>query len=134
MYVLSVVHPPIGLAAYGRAVVSSPALHRGWAVRAPGRLIMQDFGCSQSDADALTNAMRTLPDGTPCTDVATGLTFRIDLADSAPHPCPCCDRLVLPTNHAYAADEDTYCDGCFTWSHNIPACLPANTAHTEEPR
>lgn len=133
MYVLSIIAPPIGLAAYGRAVVSSPALHRGWAVRAPGRLIMQDFGCLQSDADALTNAMRTLPDGTPCTDVATGLTFRIDSADTPPNACPCCRRLVAPADALFAGEDDTLCDGCYPWHRTTPQCLPAHSAHIKEP-
>ncbi len=64
----------------------------------------------------------------------SGLIFRTDPAESAPHPCPCCLRLVLPTDHEQASLEDAYCLGCFTWDRNTAQCLPANSAHpaTEE--
>lgn len=72
--------------------------------------------------------------GEESVETGTGLYFRVDSADSAPHACPCdgCGRLVLPDDHAYATAEDAYCLGCFTWSRDIPACLPENSAHTQQ--
>lgn len=62
----------------------------------------------------------------------SGHVFRIDPFEFPPNVCPCCSGLVRPTDHASAGQDVAYCLGCFTWDRNVPACLPENSAHTEE--
>ena len=141
-YVLSVIHPPVAPAAFGKAVTpeQDPFSSLGSAVKllvwlfsteAPGTTTL-------GDAKAIGRELLDAP-GREYRHAESGLTFRIDPADNAPHACPCnkgddnpCGRLVLPTDHADAHMEDAYCLGCFTWSRDVAACLPANTAHTGE--
>jgi hypothetical protein len=106
-YVLSVVRPPEGGAAFGTATVLDP---------------VHDFGAF---ATALTHELT----GTERVHTGTGLTFRIDHADRAPNACGCCGRLVLPSDHALAGSDDAHCLGCYTWSSNNIGCDPHHTAH-----
>jgi hypothetical protein len=140
-YVLSVIHPPEAPAAYGKAEVFEPVAVR---IMGYGRVlrIAASYGLlpTHEASDMLTEVLSSMRPGEEWVHDPTGLTFRIDPADNAPHPCPCgedednpCGRLVLPTDHAYADQDDAYCGGCFTWNRGAVACLPANTAHTEEP-
>jgi hypothetical protein len=132
-YVLSVIHPPVAPATFGRAVVSVPVLSHALAAEFAVKPLM-DAGLTYDEAThfASTVWLDSEHPGAVLTHEATGLSFRIDPTDNAPHPCPCCGRLVVPSDHAYAHDPDAYCLGCYTWDRNTEGCLPANTAHTVE--
>lgn len=134
MFVLSVVRPPEGEARYGKATVSDPTPDRGklftltyWALR------KRDGWMHPEVANRYAEQVMCADIGQEMVETSTGLRFRTDKAEDAPHVCPCdnCSRLVLPTDHAYASADDAYCLGCFTWDRNIPACLPENSAHAE---
>lgn len=71
--------------------------------------------------------------GTEITLPEQQVSLRIDSPDFPPNICPCCGTLVRPKDHALAGDPDAYCLGCYPWDRNVPACLPANSAHTETP-
>lgn len=135
MFVLSVIHPPEGEAKHGKAEVpeQKPFTSAGSAIM----LVAWVFGGISLDTVTLGEAReigRGLMDapGREIKHGSSGLTFRIDKVEDAPHPCPCCRGLVLPTDHAYAHDEDASCLGCFTWDRKIPPCLPENSAHVAE--
>jgi hypothetical protein len=135
-FVLSVIQPPKGEAEYGKATVSEPHADRGklftlayWAIR------KRDGWLHPEVANRSAEPILSMAVGEEVVEAHTGLRFRIDSAENAPHPCPCedgCGRLVLPDQHAYADAEDAYCLGCFTWDRNTPACLPANSAHARQ--
>lgn len=131
-YVLSVIHPPVAPAAYGKAVVLEPAPTKEALQSRVEYVLVSE--AAMDKGIAMAHGLTVLS-GDPGWETTTGSGFilRYDDADSAPHPCPCCGRLVLPTDHADAGMEDAYCLGCFTWSRDNIQCLPANTAHTEEP-
>lgn len=137
MWVLSVIQKPEGGAAYGKAETFHGHLNPLRASREAAEILIE-AGVPGEDADRfgaydLWPAARK---GISVTHDGTGLTFRIDEAENAPHSCPCedgCGRLVLPTDHPYADAEDAFCPGCFTWDRNTPACLPGNTAHAKRP-
>jgi hypothetical protein len=134
-FVLSIIQPPEGEAKYGKATVSEP-LPRGrlftlayWALR------NRDGWMHPEVANRYAEQVMSKGLGKESVETGTGLHFRVDAVENAPHICPCeggCGRLVLPDDHAYADAEDAYCDGCFTWDRNTPACLPANSAHTRQ--
>lgn len=133
-YVLSVIHPPVAPAAFGRAVVLDPVAYHATAAKRQARYVLEmEGGVSREESGEFGIKLVLAQHGTPVTHKPTGFTFRIDPADEAPHPCPCCGRLVLPTDHAEAAMDDAYCLGCFTWDSKISGCWPDRTAHTEEP-
>lgn len=133
-YVLSVIHPPVAPAAHGKAVIMQEEVieiqHAGDA--AGDVLIRMDVPVMV--ARMFGNHLARIGTGVTETHQLSGFAFRVDPADNAPHPCPCCERLVLPEDHAYAGHDDALCTGCFSWGPpQIPQCHPANTAHTEEP-
>lgn len=139
-FTLGVIEPPQGEAKYGKAAVI-PSLPDRMTVRNitfdklwtadPNAPATPDEGPWEHDAQAwkFAEQFMSAESGTELTDPRTGLHFRIDKAEDAPHPCSCCGRLVLPADHAYAHDPDAYCTGCYTWDRNVAACLPENTAH-----
>lgn len=131
-YVLSVIHPPVAPAAFGNAVVLDPVGTKEALQRRVEYVLMTEAGADKGSAMAFGLTVTTSNPGWEIAEGSSGLVFRFDPADDAPHPCPCCGRLVLPTDHAYAHDPDAYCLGCWADSVN-PGCLPANTAHTEAP-
>lgn len=140
-YVLTTIYPAIKPAAYGRAEVSTPTRSQLLACEHAVKPLMR-AGLSFDEATYYASGIWTdaSQPGAVTTHGATGLSFRIDRADDAPHPCPCgideddpCGRLVLPDDHAYAYAPDAYCLGCFTWNRGDVQCLPANTGHTQEP-
>jgi hypothetical protein len=141
-YVLTVIHPPVNGAAFGKAVVLDPVPYHATAAKRQARYVLETEGGATHEESGDFGMKLVLAEvGRLVTHEPSGLTFRIDPADSAPHPCPCgneedgeniCRRLVLPTDHAYADAEDAYCLGCFTWSRDVEACLPENTAHAAE--
>lgn len=131
-YVLSVIHPPVAPAAFGQATITEEVISADHAADVAGDVLIR-MEVPTMAARRFGTELAQLGTGTAKQHPGTGVSFRIDPADEAPHPCPCCGRLVLPTDHADAAMEDAYCTGCFTWERNVPQCLPANTAHTEEP-
>lgn len=129
MFVLSYVVPPVGGAAFGKSTVLEP-VHTMDAVHRRIMYILindQDIYVRQA-ADFATTVTHELT-GTERVHTGTGTTFRIDPEDRAPNACPCCGRLVLPGDHAFAGSEDAYCLGCYTWD-DTPACLPENSCHT----
>lgn len=135
-YVLTIVHPPVAPAAFGKSLVSAARPSQLFAAElAVHQLTLEgvDRGEASRFAASIWSASEEI--GKEVRHEPTGLTFRIDPADNAPHSCPCdgCGRLVLPTDHRDAGMEDAYCLGCFTWNRDDIQCLPANTAHTEEP-
>jgi hypothetical protein len=135
MFILSVTLPPANGAAFGASTVCTPLparkdLHTPiyWALRKAAPWMHPD------ELSRYAGQIREKDLGKEVVEASTGLRFRIDPADNAPHPCPCCARLVLPTDHAHAHADDAYCLGCYTWEGSMPDCAPANTAHpvTEE--
>lgn len=133
MFVLSVVTPPEGAAKYGKATVSNPFPERDqlhtvayWAMRKRAPWMHPD------EISRYAGQVTTKVVGAETVEASTGLRFRVDTAEDAPHPCSCCQRLVLPTVHALAHADDAVCTGCFTWDRNIPACLPESSAHAQE--
>lgn len=132
-YVLSVIHPPVAPAAYGKAEVFAKPLPLQSAASNATLFLLNQRGTSNSECVEFGKLLLRADTGAGAAHRPSGFIFRIDPADNAPHPCPCCGRLVLPTDHADAGMEDAYCLGCFTWSRDKIQCLPANTAHTEEP-
>lgn len=141
MYVLSVIRPPVAPAAFGRATVFPAVPYVATAAKRQARHVLEtETGLSHEASGRFGIRLALAETGTLVPHKPSGYTFRIDEADSAPHPCPCghgeddpCGRLVMPSDHAYAHDPEAYCLGCFTWDRNTTQCLPANTAHTEEP-
>lgn len=131
-YVLTVIHPPADGAAFGKAEQLEPVRYHARAAKTQAVHALFTHGVSKDNAKAFGYSLWMTDEGTPLRHGGTGLTFRIDPANNAPHPCPCdgCGRLVLPTDHAQAHHEDAYCLGCFAWSHSDVGCLPANTAHS----
>lgn len=134
-FILSAIRPPEGETKYGKAVTpgrdpfesvagATKAVTWVLANRTPGSVV-------PSVARGIAQEVMESP-GREFRHAATGLTFRVDPEGEAPHPCPCCERLVMPDDHAYAGAEDAYCLGCFTWSRDIEACLPENSAHIVE--
>lgn len=129
-YTLSIIAPPMEGAGFGRAMTHPNLRHPvdiAGAVRAYINVLWPETGISRQDRFPRTVA--DAENGTYHTHEASGMTFRVDPDDRPPHPCPCCTRLVVPTDHAYADADDAYCLGC--WGDTItPGCLPQNSAHT----
>lgn len=131
-FVLSVIRPPEGEAKYGKATTLDPVGTMA-AVERRVEYVLKSEGADTNDAVSFSLVVGAADPGWQILPHdGTGLTFRVDKAEDTPHPCPCCGRLVLPTDHAYADAEDAYCTGCFTWSRNTEACLPENSAHATE--
>lgn len=129
-YVLSIIQPPEGGAAYGKALVSVPRSDRELvALFAVAQLTLEGVPRTDAALFALGLLEESERLGTEVTHTGTGLTFRIDDADTPPNVCPCCSRLVKPEDAMFAGMDDTLCDGCYTWHRTTPQCLPANTAH-----
>lgn len=131
-FVLSVVMPPVAPAAFGQASITEVVTEKQHAVDVAGDILIRmdvpvmaarQFGIRLGDTDTSTDVLHE----------TSGVVFRIDDAEFPPNVCPCCDRLVKPGDHAMARTDDAYCLGCFTWKRDMIACLPENTAHTEEP-
>lgn len=129
MYVLTVIHPPANGAAFGKAVTLDPAPMTETFDQV-STFMTEHFGSlgPVNLPGSLAYLLVNTPTGTNVYDAATGCTFRIDPITSAPHPCPCCHRIVLPADL-----EDVLCAGCYTLD-GAAQCLPENTAHTEELR
>ncbi len=127
-YVVSLVHPPVGGAAFGKSAVDYvPTL--GLVATATYRLITRESPfVSLSDARTLAQITAQVDLSTDIEHVS-GLTVRCDPQDEAPHPCWCCERLVLPTDHALAGEEDALCTGCYTWARGEDQCLHEHSAH-----
>lgn len=136
MFVLSIVVPPEAPAAFGKSHTMPPqpmteTFDQVSAFMAEHFRSSIPVNLPGSLAYLLVNTAV----GTNVYDPATGATFRLDHARSAPHVCPCdnCGRLVFPSDHAFAHFEDALCKGCFTWQRGMTQCLPMNSGHTEEP-
>lgn len=132
MYVISYVQPPKDGAAFGKATVSDPLPERQnlhtvayWALRKCDPCMHPDV------VNRYAKQIMRKDLGVESVEASTGLIFRIDDADNPPNVCPCCGRLNKPGEDAFAGVEDAYCLGCFTWKRGMTACLPANTAHSE---
>lgn len=132
MFVLSYVLPPEEGAAFGKATVFEPVPYLARAAKTQTVQVLTQAGVPRDEARKFGLSLTLTPTGEHLTHKGTGLVFRIDPADNPPNVCPCCGRLVKPGDHASAGDPDAYCLGCFTWQRNVPACLPENSAHTEE--
>lgn len=132
MFVLSIVLPPVEGAAFGKATVFEPVHQLGLIPVAGSAFLFRRPEIIDRESARMALAMVT---HAPLTTEVThkGVTFRIDPAERPPNVCPCCGRLVKPGDHSNAGDEDALCLGCFTWKRGVPQCLPANSAHTEEP-
>lgn len=131
-YVLSIVLPPEGGAAFGKAMVFETVPTIGMiSLSGPGYLFNHPEIIDRESARLALQMVGSAGTGSEVTH--KGVTFRIDPADRAPNACPCCGRLVLFGDHALAGSDDAYCLGCFTWKRGMTPCLPENTAHTEEP-
>jgi hypothetical protein len=143
-FVLSAVRPPEGEAQYGKALVpeQDPFTVVGSAIRMVVWVFAQQSApVTVGEAREIGRNLMDAP-GREIRHSGTGFTFRLHKVGKygeVPHPCPCdddgntCGRLVLPTDHALAADEDAYCLGCYPWDRNIPACLPKSTGHATNP-
>lgn len=140
-YILSAVWTPRGKAKYGKALVppQDPFKTAGSATQLLFWIFSQYASntATQGEAKEIGRGLIDAP-GREIRHVPSGLTFRIDPVDAAPHPCPCdddtgnpCERLVLPDDHANADAEDALCLGCFTWRRGMVACLPENSAHAK---
>ena len=131
-FVLSVITPPQGAAGYGTATASDPKslddLHTVayWALRTAAPWMHAD------ELSRYAGQIVSTTSGAEKVESFTGLRFRIDAEEDAPHPCPCCLRLVLPKDYIYADAKDAYCLGCVAWKRDIPACLAVNTAHGKD--
>lgn len=138
-YTLTVIHPPISGAAYGKALTLDPvdglaAIHRRVSYILATDHFVPDAEASDFASTLTRNAVVPPVRGTRLHHTQTGLVFVVDDAENAPHPCPCddCGREVRFIDHAYADAEDAYCTGCFTWNRDGVQCLPENTAHSAE--
>jgi hypothetical protein len=132
MFVLSYTSAPEGGAAFGKTTEMRDLGHAAQvAVAIREVLIFRKVDRTEAVAFAL-NTVRSFY-GEDRMHEGTGLTFRYHQATEAPHPCPCCGRLVKLDEHANATHEDAYCTGCYTWSRSTEPCLPANTAHPQTP-
>lgn len=134
-FVLSVIRPPEGEAKYGKATVfESFPERRNLHILAYQALRDSNPYMPLGEASRYATQIISKDCGSEVVESSTGLHFRIDSAEDAPHACPCgegeCGRLVLPSDHPYAHAEDAYCTGCFTWDRNTAACLPVNSAHS----
>lgn len=132
--VLSIIHPPVAPAKYGKATVSVPAPSHAFVVEwAVAPLVKAGVPYSEATLFAAEIWRGAEHPESVTVHEPTGIAFQIHDAVNAPHPCPCCGRLVEVGDHADAHMEDAYCTGCFTWNRDDNQCLPTNTAHTEEP-
>lgn len=127
MFVLSYIRPD------RTATVMNPVVHPVHAAIAAAHILKAApyLTGMRDDARQFALSLAREPLGTELTHTPSGVTFRIDDADTPPNVCPCCSALVRPGDHAEAGMEDAYCLGCFTWQRDVPQCLPANTAHPE---
>lgn len=131
MFVLSIVLPPEEGAAFGESMVFDPVHQLGLVPVAGSAFLFRRPEIIDRESARMALAMVTHAPLT--TEVMhKGVTFRIDPAEYPPNVCPCCGRLVKPDDHAFAGTPDAYCLGCFTWKRGVDACLPENSAHTEE--
>jgi hypothetical protein len=122
--------PPISGAGFGKsALLEIPNLD---GIRI---VVIEALAARQVDRIEAMQWAQKLIDTPTSTDVkheGTGLTFRISPEDSAPNVCPCCGRLVLPSDHAFGDQPDAYCLGCFTWGRDAIPCDPQYTAHPQQ--
>lgn len=128
-FVLSVTRAPVNGAAFSPSQTLGPMSLGAVAREAVWLMGGSPFSIPAEEAKRFALSLTRKEHGTLWAHTPTGLIFRIDPATEAPHPCPCCTRLVLPTDHEQAGLEDAYCLGCFTWDRDVSACLPANSAH-----
>lgn len=129
-FILSAINRPVGDARHGKSTVFEAVTEKQHAADVAGNYLIL-HGVSTLAARRFCNALvATLDTGTEITHAGTGITFRIDTEEQAPNVCPCCGRLVVWGDHAYAGSEDAYCLGCFTWSRSVEPCQPGNSAHT----
>lgn len=131
-YVLSVIHPPVAPAAFGKATLTEAVSEVQHAGDVAGDILIR-MDVPVMAARQFGNDLARLGTAVIKTHEPSGFGFRIDPADTPPNACPCCGRLVAPEDAMFAGEDDTLCDGCYTWARTTPQCLPANTAHTEEP-
>jgi hypothetical protein len=132
-YVLSMVHPPENGAAFGKATVFEPTPLKETAAFEAARLLGDIVELDLVPLAVFSHQLKVKNTGTDILHEESGVTFRIDPADTPPNRCPCCGRLVKPEDSAFAGEDDTLCDGCYPWHRTTPQCLPENSAHTEEP-
>lgn len=131
-YVLSVIRPPVAPAAFGEATVTEEVIEVQHAGDVAGDILIR-MDVPVMAARRFGNDLAQLGTAVVKVHEASGWGFRIDPADTPPNSCPCCGRLVAPEDAMFAGEDDTLCDGCYTWHRTTPQCLPTNTAHTEEP-
>lgn len=127
MYVLSYVRPD------RTAAVLAPVATVYHAAEMARCLLLGVPGEGWRSAEDARRALMDAPIASEVFHRQSGYILRIDPADYPPNVCGCCRGLVRPGDHAYAGIEDAYCLGCYTWRHDVPECLPQNTAHTECP-
>lgn len=127
-YALSIICPPEGDAAYGKAKIYTP-ISAAQVMSTVARTAQREVGLSPSAAQKLSTSMLKAGQGVALPRAGSGWMFRLDPASCAPHPCPCCFRVVLPSDHAHAGHEDALCEGCYTWDRGVKGCLPESTAH-----
>lgn len=131
-YVLAIVMPPVAPAAFGQATITEEVISADHAADVAGDVLIR-MEVPTMTARRFGTELAQLGTGTTKQHPGTGVSFRIDPASTPPNVCPCCGRLVAPEDAMFAGEDDTLCDGCYTWHRTTPQCLPANTAHTEEP-
>jgi hypothetical protein len=133
-FVLSVIQRPEGQALYGKAKVFNAPFMERRNLRTPAYRMLREHNPDMDlgEASRYAEQISRKECGFVVAEASTGLRFRVDQEEAAPHACPCCKRLVLPTDHAYADKDDAFCLGCFTWSRDIEQCLPENTAHAHK--
>lgn len=125
-YVLSVIHPPTDGAVYGKATTFESTGEKSTAAFEAARMLGNVEELWLGQLAVFSNRLITADTGTGIQDESSGLTFRIDPITNAPHPCPCCGRIVLPADL-----EGALCAGCYTFD-DTEQCLPENTAHATE--
>lgn len=122
-YVLTVIHPPADGAAFGKATVFEPTGEKSTAAFEAARMLGDVEELWLGQLAIFSNRLITADMGADVQHESTGYTFRIDPITNAPHPCPCCRRIVLPADL-----EGALCGGCYTFD-DTEQCLPENTAH-----
>lgn len=130
-FVLSIVSPAEGDAKYGKAWISRP-LEVKSDLRTPAHTALRRRNPHMTidEASRYAGQIVAKDPGAVSVESSTGLLFRIDTEENAPHLCPCCGRLVLRDDHRYADTENAHCLGCFTWEVDAPPHLPENSAHS----
>jgi hypothetical protein len=132
-YVLSVVRPPEGGAAHGKATVYEPLPERKNLHLLAYRALREANPSMDMDMASRYAWQIVRKDiGFVAVESSTGLRFRIDDADTPPNVCPCCGLLVAPEDAMFAGDPKTECAGCYPWHRTDAKCQPQNTAHPTE--